>query len=258
MAASAIYPSLKGRVVIVTGGGQGLGRCYAQHFAEQGAIPVIAEYNADKAHAVQKEIEAGGGRALAIPTDVSRPESVGSMVEKTLSAFGRIDILLNNAALLQQITMGPFWDLPLEEWRRAFDVNVTGAFLCARAVAPTMKEARWGRIINFSSSTALMGRPNYLHYVTTKSALIGMTRAMARELGPWNITVNVFFPGLTKTEVERPSAKGDHFQNVVREQSIQRVSTMEDQARGVLFLCSDDAGYISGHSLQPDGGRYFI
>lgn len=258
MAANSIYPSLKGRVVIVTGGGQGLGRCYAQHFAQQGAIPVIAEYNEEKARAVQREIEAEGHRALAIPTDVSRPDSVAEMAEKTLAAFGRIDVLLNNAALLQQITMGPFWELPLAEWQRALDVNVTGAFLCARAVLPAMKEARWGRIINFSSSTALMGRANYLHYVTTKSALIGMTRAMAREVGPWNITVNVFFPGLTRTEVERPSASGDHFERMAKEQSIQRVSRMEDQARCLLFLCSDDAGYLSGQSMQPDGGRYFI
>jgi 3-oxoacyl-[acyl-carrier protein] reductase len=258
MTATAIYPSLKGRVEVITGAGQGLGRSYAQHFAAQGAVPVIAEYDIDRALAVQREIKADGGTALAIRTDVSDPASVASMAEETLAAFGRIDVLINNAALFQKITLGPFWELPLDEWRRAMDVNITGAFLCSRAVLPAMQKARWGRIINLSSSTVVSGRVNYLHYITSKSAMVGMSRAMARELGQWNITVNVYLPGVTKTEVDRPSAQGDVFVRAMREQSIQRVAEMSDHASTLLFLCSDDAGFISGQCHLVDGGRNFI
>ena len=121
--------------------------------------------------------------ALFVKTDVSDHASVDAMAQAALAKFGRIDCLINNAAVFSRITMAPFWKLPLDEWRRAMDVNITGAFLCARAVVPTMQERGWGRIINVCSGTVIMGRENYLHYVTSKSAAIGMTRAMARELG---------------------------------------------------------------------------
>ena len=258
MTATATYPTLKGRVAIVTGGGRGLGRSFVRHFAEQGAIPVIAELNGEAAAALQQELETQGHRALAVQTDVSDPASVAGMVERTLAAFGRIDVLVNNAAILQDLAIGPFWELPLEEWRRAIDVNVTGTFLCSRAVVPAMQKAQWGRIINLSSTIVISGRPNYLHYSASKSALIGMTRAMARELGRWNITVNALLPGTTKTEAGRTSAQGDHFERAMREQAIQRLAEVSDHARALLFLCSDDAGFVSGQSLVCDGGRSFL
>lgn len=258
MTITATYPSLKGRVAIITGAGQGLGRCYAESFAAQGAIPVIAEFDEEKATAVARAIDAKGGRALAIRTDVADPGSVAAMAQRALGELGRIDILINNAALFSKITLGPFWDLPEAEWRRCLDVNVTGAFLCARAVAPAMRQAKWGRIVNVSSSVVVSGRANYLHYVTSKSALLGMTRAMARELGQWNITVNVYLPTVTKTEVERPSATGDYFERSAKEQAIPRIARMEDHAAAMLFLCSDDAGFITGQSHLVDGGRAFI
>ncbi len=255
---TAIYPSLAGRVAIVTGGGQGLGRSFVRHFAEQGAIPVIAQRNAESAIALQQELEAQGPRSLAVQTDVSDPVSVAAMVERTLAALGRIDVLVNNAAMLQNITIGPFWELPVEEWRRAIDVNVTGTFLCSRAVVPAMQKGQWGRIINLSSTNLISGKPNYLHYTASKSAMIGMTRAMARELGRWNITVNTLLPGTTKTDTSRTSADDEYFQRAVREQAIQRLADVSDHARVLLFLCSDDAGFITGQSLVCDGGRHFI
>jgi len=255
---TAIYPSLKGRVAIVTGGGQGLGRSFVRHFAEQGAIPVIAQRNVDTAIALQKELEGEGHRALAVRTDVSDPASVAAMVERTLAALGRIDVLVNNAAMLQDITIGPFWELPLDEWRRAIDVNVTGTFLCSRAVVPAMQKGHWGRIINLSSTNLISGKPNYLHYTASKSAMIGMTRAMARELGRWNITVNTLLPGTTKTDASRTSADDEYFQRAVHEQAIQRLADVADHAHVLLFLCSDDAGFITGQSLVCDGGRHFI
>ena len=254
---TASYDSLKDRVVIITGGGQGIGRGYAHHFAAQGAIPVIAELNGENGANVQAEVEAKGGRALAIRTDVANQADTLALAEKTLAAFGRIDVLINNAAIFSRITMAPFWELPVEEWKAAMDVNVTGSFLCARAVVPAMQAARWGRIVNVTSGTVKSGPPNYLHYVTSKSAMIGMTRSMARELGEWNITVNTFWPGVTKTEIERPSVPEHMFAEFVKQQVVKRSTRLEDMAKPMMFLCSDDASYISGQIMEADGGLNF-
>ena len=254
---TATYHSLKDRVVIITGGGQGIGRGYARHFAAQGAVPVIAELNAENALSVKHEIEAAGGRALAFETDVGSIDSVSDMVQATLSATGRVDVLINNAAVFSRITMAPFWELPLDEWDSAMQVNVTGSFYCARAVAPVMQEANWGRIVNVTSGTVALGSANYLHYITSKSAMIGMTRSMARELGPWNITVNTFWPGIIKTEVPRPSAPDEVFEMFRNQQCLPRLTTIEDLAKPMLFLCSEEAQYMTGQIFEPDGGLSF-
>ena len=254
---TATYESLKDRVIIITGGGQGIGRGYAHHFAAQGAIPVVAEINGQNAVRVQREVEEKGGRALGIETDVGSIDSATQMAEVTLKEFGRIDGLINNAAIFSQITMAPFWELPVEEWERAMQVNINGAFYCSRAVVPAMQEANWGRIVNVSSGTVSLGLPNYLHYITSKSAVIGMTRSMARELGPWNITVNTFWPGVTKTEVPRPSVPEHRFDEYAQMQCLHRLTTLEDLAKPMLFLCSDEAAYITGQVMQPDGGLSF-
>ena len=138
------------------------------------------------------------------------------------------------------------------------DVNITGSFLCARAVVPAMQERKWGRIINVSSGTMILGRPNYLHYITSKAAMVGMTRSMSRELGPWNITVNTFWPGVTKTEVERPSVPAVMFEKFAEMQCLHRLTDMDDLSAGMMFLCSDDASFITGQSLAVDGGLTFI
>ena len=153
--------------------------------------------------------------------------------------------------------MAPFWELPVEEWERAMQVNINGAFYCSRAVVPAMQEAKWGRIVNVSSGTVSLGLANYLHYITSKSAVIGMTRSMARELGPWNITVNTFWPGVTKTEVPRPSVPEHRFDEYAKMQCLNRLTTLEDLAKPMLFLCSDEAAYITGQVMQPDGGLSF-
>ena len=255
---SATYASLKDRVVIITGGGQGIGRAYAHYFAAQGAIPVIAELSAEAGERVAREVREKQGRALAVQTDVSDLKSATHMAERTLREFGRIDCLINNAAVFSRITMAPFWELPVEEWKRAVDVNITGAMFCARAVVPAMQERRWGRIVNVSSATWVMGLPNYLHYITTKSALVGMTHSMARELGPWNVTVNCFWPGVMETEVERPSVPSARFKEYTARQSLRRQGTLHDLAKAMLFLCSEETAYITGQNLQADGGLTFI
>ena len=255
---TASYASLEGRVVIVTGGGQGIGRGYAHYFAAQGAIPVIAEIDGGNARRVADEVEREHGPALALETDVGDAASVEAMASKTLDAFGRIDVLINNAAVFSRITMAPFWELPVEEWKAAMHVNVTGSMLCARAVVPAMMEAGWGRIVNVSSGTHVKGRPNYLHYITSKSAMVGMSRSMARELGSYGITVNTFWPGVMQTEVERPSVPRHMFKTMTQAQALQRQGTIHDLAKAMLFICSDEAGYISGQNFVVDGGSSFI
>ena len=254
----ATYDSLKGRVVIITGGGQAIGRGYAHYFAEQGAIPVVADINADGARNVAKEIEDKGAKALAVEVDVADEASANAMVEAALGAYGRVDVLINNAAIFSRITMAPFWELPVDEWKRAVDVNVTGAFLCSRAAVKPMMDAKWGRIVNVSSGTTITGRPNYLHYITTKSAMIGMTRSMAREVGPYGITVNTFWPGVMQTEVERPSVPREAFQRLTSTQCMPRQGTIHDLAKAMLFLCSDEAAYITGQGMLVDGGQSFL
>jgi len=255
---TAEYHSLKDRVVIITGGGQGIGRGYAHYFAAQGAIPVIAEYNAESGERVAREIKEKQGRALAVHTDVADLKSATNLAEKALREFGRIDVLINNAAIFSRITMAPFWELPIDEWKRAMDVNISGAMYCARAVVPAMQARRWGRIVNVSSGTWVMGLPNYLHYITSKAAVVGMTHSMARELGSWNITVNCFWPGVMQTEVDRPSVPRAAFQAYIDRQSLKRQGTIHDLCKAMLFLCSEEAAYISGQNLLPDGGLNFI
>lgn len=194
---------------------------------------------------------------MAVETDVQDERSTVAMAEETLRALGRIDCLINNAAHFSQISMAPFWELSVEEWERAIDTNVTGAFLTARAVAPAMMEAGWGRIVNVSSTTVMSGRPNYLHYITSKSAMIGMTRSMARELGPYNVTVHLFWPGAVETEIDRPSVSGAMFQELASVQALPRPATTDDFAVAMLFLCSDDSEYMTGQALVANGGLAF-
>ena len=250
--------SVEGRVVIITGAGQGIGRTYAHHFAKAGAIPVVAELNAQNGQKVASEIEADGGRALAVSTDVTSPDSAEQMVAAAMEAFGRVDVLINNAAIFSQLTRRGFEDIPLDEWEDVMRVNVTGSMLCARAVLPAMRKANWGRIINISSSTVPLGLPLFTHYVTSKAAVVGMTRAMARELGPDGITVNAIMPGLTETEVDNAGRTDAVRQKVVDMQAVKRLEVPEDLVGMLLFLASPASGFITGQSLAVDGGSAFL
>jgi 3-oxoacyl-[acyl-carrier protein] reductase len=193
----------KDKVVIVTGAGQGIGRAYANAFAEEGAKVVIADIHEANAKAVAREITDKGLKAMAVATDVSNADSVTEMVKTTVEEYGRIDILVNNAAILNAIEMRPIEEISLEEWNRVIAVNLTGMFLCCKAVAPVMKSQKGGKIINISSGVVMVGRPYYPHYVASKAGVIGLTRSLARELGDWNIHVNTVAPGPVTTEVPR-------------------------------------------------------
>jgi 3-oxoacyl-[acyl-carrier protein] reductase len=250
----ADFASLKGRVVIVTGAGQGIGKVFAKAFARCGAISVIAERHAGNGEKVANEIEAEGGRALAIVTDVSREDSIAAMVAETEKRFGRIDVLINNAGIFSTLEMRPFDQIPVEEWEQVLRVNVTGPFLCSRAVLPAMRRAKWGRIIHMASGAVTMGRPNYLHYIASKAALAGMTGSMARELGPAGITVNAILPGATFTEIERKTVSPEQKVRIIAQQCIPRAETPDDLAGTALFLASDSAAFLTGQCLTVDGG----
>ncbi|MEV6320850.1 glucose 1-dehydrogenase [Nocardia sp. NPDC051787] len=243
-----------GRVVIITGGGQGIGREYARQFGAAGAIPVIAEINQEAGESVAAEITAAGGTACFVQVDVSDADSVANLVEHAISKFGRIDALVNNAAIFSSLTMRPFDEIPIDEWRAVLDVNVTGTFLCARAVAPAMRQARWGRIINIASGAVPLGVPNYLHYVASKAAVAGLTNSLARELGPSGITVNAVQPGGTFHEVPRETVTEAGKARLIEKQCIPREEIPADLAGMVIFLCSPAAEFVTGQTLVVDGG----
>ena len=245
----------KGRVAIITGAGQGIGRAYARAYARAGIIPVIVDVESDKLMAVQNEINQENDiQCLAIEADITNSNQISAVTEKTIKKHGRIDILVNNAALFSSLTSCPALDISLEEWKKVMDVNITGQFICAQAVLPHMIKNKWGRIINISSGTVTMGLTNLLHYVTSKAAVIGFTRSLAREVGEHGITVNVILPGSTQTEIERTTTTPELRRKIVDMQCIKRVETPDDLANFVLFLASEESGFITGQSIAVDGG----
>ncbi|WJI38829.1 MULTISPECIES: glucose 1-dehydrogenase [Mesorhizobium] len=248
--------SVKDRVVIVTGAGQGIGRELARQFAAAGAIPVIADLGLENAQSVAKEIKASGGKALPLVVDVAKKDSVDEMVAATLAEFGRVDVLINNASLFSNLAKRPFDQIPQGEWQRVMDVNINGVFFCASAVVGSMRKNRFGRIINISSDSVHRGTKNYLHYVTSKSALIGMTNSLARELGAEGITVNCIRPGTVATEVAERAASltPEVRQRNIDLQCIPRTIVPSDLAGLTMFLSTPAASFITGQTIACDGG----
>jgi len=246
------------KVIIITGAGQGIGREYAHAFAEAGAIPVIAEFDGPNGQGVASEIEKKGGQVLVVETDVSSEKSVKNMVEITLKKYGRIDILINNAALFAVLPKCNFEQIPLDQWNRVLNVNVTGSYLCAKTVVPSMRQAGSGRIINISSGTVPQGAPGFMHYVTSKAAIIGMTRVMARELGDDNINVNAVMPGYTETEVDHASMDEEGRKAIQNMRILKRRGTPDDLIGIVMFLASPASSFITGQSIACCGGEVML
>jgi len=240
-------------VAIVTGGARHIGAAYCRRLAEEAAAVVIADI-LDGAR-VAEEIRSKGGRALSLRVDVSNEEDTNRMALETVKAFGRIDILVNNAAIFINIQRHPFYDITAEEWDRVSAVNIKGPFLCAKAVFPKMKEQRSGKIINISSSTAYWGTPSFLHYVASKAALIGMTRSLAREVGEFGICVNAIAPGLVEHEGQTAPKALTELQ--LKARSIKRLQTPEDLLGTLVFLGSSDSDFMTGQTIVVDGGSVF-
>jgi len=247
---------LKDKVAIITGGGQGIGKEYALGFAREGAKVVIAEIKLENAQQVVKEIESQGGKAIAVRTDVTSEADAREVAEKTIATFGRIDALVNNAAIYYGLEMKPFEFISEKEWDAMMAVNVKGLFIMSKAVMPQMKKQKSGSIINISSGTWLFGIPYLLHYVTSKAAVVGFSRAMAREIGEHGIRVNAISPGFTMSEASK-TMKGTPpgmAEMIADQTSLKRNQQPEDLVGACVFLASDDSGFVTGQLLNVDGG----
>jgi len=236
--------ALEGKVAVVTGGTQGIGAAIGDGLKAEGAEVVIADLNPPE----------GGIRA-----DVSSEADVARIVEETLGRHGRVDILVNNAGLYASLEMRPFEQIPLDEWRHVMDVNVASMFLCCRAVVPVMREQGGGKIVNISSGTPFRGVPFLLHYVTSKGAIVALTRALAKELGKDEIHVNCVAPGFTMSDGVKanPEVVAKLQDASVAARTLQRDQLPEDVAGAVVFLCTSAADFITGQTMVIDGGQYF-
>jgi 3-oxoacyl-[acyl-carrier protein] reductase len=246
-------PLLQDRVVIVTGGSQGIGRSFAIGCAAQGAKVVIADVR--EAAETVTAVEQQGSQALYVPTDVTDEKATQRMAAETVRAFGRIDGLINNAAYFREVSLIEFEKLSVELWDTIFAVNVRGPFLCCKAVISTMRAQGAGSIVNISSATAVGGAPRFLHYVSTKGALLGFTKALAKEVGEHGVRVNAIAPGFVLTDAtqSRPSEWREYFREA---RALKREEVPEDVVGTALYLLSDLSGFVTGQTIVVDGGHF--
>ena len=246
--------SLEGKVAIVTGGAQGIGNAIARGLATEGARIVVADLS--RAEEAAQEFEEG----IGLTVDVADEAQVEGMAREAIERCGRIDILVNNAGLYASLQMRPFTEIPVEEWRQVMDVNVLSMFLTMRAVVPRMREqGEGGRVVNISSGTPFRGVPFLLHYVTSKGAIVALTRALAKELGRDDILVNCVAPGFTMSDGVREHPEViEALQRVsVSARTLQRDQVPEDVVGAVVFLCGPGATFVTGQTIVIDGGQYF-
>ena len=241
---------LSGRVAFVTGASQGIGRTCALRLAKEGASVAVAARNQEKLNELVSEIAATGGKAAAFTLNVADEEQVKSVLKAAIAQFGKIDILVNNAGITRdQLVMR----MKRTDWDAVLQTNLTSAYLCIQQVIPSMLKQRWGRIINITSIFGQMGQAGQANYAASKAGLIGLTMAIAREVGSRNITCNAVAPGFIETAMT--AALSEEFkQTAVKQIPLGRVGTSEDVAGAVAFLASDEAAYITGHVLNVNGG----
>lgn len=245
---------LKDKVTIITGAARGIGQAYAVRFAQEGAKQVVCDVL--DCSETERLVKEAGGEVLALKTDVTSEKDTQEMAKKTKERFGRIDVLVNNAAIYGGIKVKPFTEISVEEWDKIMTVNLRGMFLCCKAVFPYMKEQGKGKIINISSGVNFKGVPYLLHYTTSKGGVVGLTRALARELGQFNINVNAIAPGLTMTEATYGLSSEERTKNTVAQQSFKRPQMPDDLVGAMVFFASDDSNFITGQTLVIDGGTF--
>jgi NAD(P)-dependent dehydrogenase (short-subunit alcohol dehydrogenase family) len=256
-----IIMRLQDNIAIITGAAQGIGKAFALGFAREGAKVVIADI-LDGEDAV-RQIEEAGGQAIFVKTDITSQDQCNALAEAAKERFGTIDVLVNNAAVFADIIVKPFTEVTTDEWNRVMQINTTGPFHCVKAVFPYMKE-KGGKIINISSSVILEAPPGLPHYVASKGAVMAFTRAMARELGEFNINVNSIAPSFTlsaggqkfRSKLPMPPEEIDTMQ--MMQKCLKRVAYPEDLVGTALFLASEDSSYITGQMILHDGGMNFI
>ncbi len=239
------------KTVIVTGASRGIGACVAKEFAKKG-YNVVVNFNKSEEQAKQVAFEVGklGGKALLVKADVSDPAQVKSMVEKTIKVFGRVDVLVNNAGIS---TSGLLIDMTDEQIQELIQTNLVSVLTCSREVAKNMMSNQSGRIVNVSSIWGVVGGSNETIYSATKAGIVGFSKALAKELGFSNITVNVVAPGAIETDMMK-NISGEVKNEIASETMLQRLGTSSDVASAVLFLASDEASFITGQVLRVDGG----
>jgi len=242
--------TLSGRIALVTGASQGIGQACALRLAQSGATLALAARSQDKLQQLVSQIESGGGKAAAFPLDVGDEEQIKSVFKAVVAQFGKIDILVNNAGITRdQLVMR----MKRADWDSVLNTNLTSAYLCTQQAISSMLKQRWGRIVNITSIFGQMGQAGQANYAASKAGLIGLTMAIAREVGSRNITCNAVAPGFIETAMT--SNLGDDFkQNAVKMIPLGRVGSPEDVANAVAFLASEEASYITGHVLNVNGG----
>lgn len=252
---------LKDKVAIVTGGAHGIGRAYCLGFADASAKVVVADIDLPAAEKVAAEvIKEKDGKAIAIKTDVADETSTKQMAQGALDQFGRIDILINNAAIFATVPMnrGGIDTIDPAEWDRMMAVNLKGLFFCCRAVLPTMRRQKSGKIVNISSGTWLHGSPGRIHYVTSKAGVVGFTRTLAREVGDDNVNVNAIAPGSTLSE-QNPSEEIIKLRQArLGDRALKRVQMPQDLVGAILFLSSPLSDFMTGQTVVVDGGACFV
>ncbi len=246
--------NLRGKVAIVTGGAKGLGRAFCEGFAKEGAkVLSVTRKDIKGLEETIKSVRALGAEGEYLQIDVTSRADCEKMVKFAIDRFGKIDILINNAAVYFGLERRPFYEIGEDEWDQAMTVNVKGSWLATIAVFPHMKQAGKGKIVNMTSEVFFTGSTGFVHYVATKGAVIGLTRALAIELGPHNICINAIAPGFTDTEASRTIASVEKYDT--SKTPLRRVGKADDIVGATLFLCSDDADFITGQTILVDGGR---
>lgn len=244
-----------GEVVIVTGGAKGIGLSYVKGLVAQGYSVVVADLS-DPSEVVE-ELKSSGGDALGVQVDITDPEATEEMGRKTVERFARIDALVNNAGYFTAIVKMDFDEIPIEDWEIAYRTNVIGSWLCTKAVVPAMKEQGSGKIVNTASMTVPSGVPGFLHYVASKSAIVGMSRALARELGQWNITVNTISPDYIPHDPDYSSRQPEMAGFISSQRCLQRDQSTEDMVGTLLYLVGRGSDFVTGQDLWVNGGRLF-